>query len=270
MKKLAVIMGVLLVLPLMLTACSVESPLAEEPETTAVPETNAPTEAAEDPGDVGQPPHFILNFVSYEDLFKAFTYEGSSSNGIMVQALTNGDQQPFCDLVESVRSGSRDIFVPVIDGAPVELQKERDEPITLFTREKFALPWIWYHSVCGGKGFVVEICDLVPVLPDVAASGESYAEVSKMLMPQYPTADTDPEEYAASFTSVNEEQIVLSGGKTVTATVFKYRDSIFPGRICYRFLIDGILVCVWNVKDELPFDSAFWAGFGIMEGKALF
>lgn len=213
---------------------------------------------------VDEPPaNAAFYYESYDDINNAFLNRESDGYMKLEECITSRDcGRYFNAFVNACREGNAKVPSPVVNGKEVELLDEEYHQIVLFTSEKFNLPWIWYYCESDGAEFTVELCPLGTLIPE-AAQAESYAKASKLLAPQYPTADTDPAEYAETFKTISEKDVILANGDTVRATVFVYRESVFPNRECWRFLTDGTIVSVWNINGEMKFDDEFWAGFGI-------
>lgn len=239
-----------------------------DPHEASVPTSEAPEKTA--PAEFNEvecpPAHRDYYFETYLGLFGAFFDKESPKHGEIAALCAADEYGPyFRSYAESLADGTARIMAPSVDGSICDLTSERDEPIIMFTKEKFNLPWIWYYCSLEGNEIVIEVCDLNAVLPEALLYAQSYSEVSKLLAPKYATADDDPAEYAYAFVSVEEREIVLNSGERVMATVFRYKQEVYPGRVCYRFLTNGMIVSAWNWTEEDHIDDAFFARFELTE-----
>ena len=239
-----------------------------DPHEAAVPTAEAPekTASAEFNGVEEPPTYETFFYENYLGLFRTLCDKDSAEHAEMAELCAAVDIGPyFRSYAESLADGTARILAPTVDGSIFELTNEREEPIVVFTKEKFNLPWIWYFCSLEGNEIVIEVCDLNAVLPEALLYAQSYSEVSKLLAPKYATADTDPKEYADTFVSVEEREITLNNGEKVMATVFRYKQEVYPGRVCYRFLTNGVIVSAWNWTEDDHIDDAFFTRFGLKE-----
>lgn len=150
-----------------------------------------------------------------------------------------------------------ELLVPKFNESEMKLRnKEGFSNITLFTKELYNLPWVWYFCVYNNVDVSVKIAYPSVLNNKDLANAKSYVDILKVIAPNAPM----PSNYQSkdAYKNVYEKDIWLSDSSTVSALVYELNDS---KKIYVSFTIDNALVTLY--AEDIVFTDEFWEGFTI-------
>ncbi|MBO7658827.1 MAG: hypothetical protein J6T65_05885 [Clostridia bacterium] len=218
------------------------------PDPTVAPDSNVKN----DPADTE-----VFRFSSYDEMFTTLCKQNSSEHRIFSEKLDkNNYSSVFYSFIENLGSNKKSIPLPYLSGEPMEVSSSVEwQRISLFTKELFGLPWIWFYCGYGEQTVVVSLGSFKEMnIPDKAYS---YIELIDLISPGFPQPN-NKESFEGTYTDIEFQSLSLSGGISVDATVYYFK----TGRVHYRFLIGDYIVSVWKYDGgTMPED--FWGNFCI-------
>lgn len=185
---------------------------------------------------------------------------GSEIPNVLPSEGTTLKFESYEDLYEAMHEKTV-IYYPAYKGEKVQIKSHKGNRVLWRPSEKFGLPWILYYCDIEGHDIVFEICHLDSVGDSSIGDKASYSEISAVLAPSYPLANTFSEEHKKAYKSIIEKEITLAAVKT-SATIFDYNEENYWHRINYRFRYKDLLISVWNIgADDYDFvNEEFLAG----------
>jgi hypothetical protein len=220
------------------------------------PADNVP-QATETSGEPVQPmtpaaDNQFYYFYSYAELFSALTDETDPIHE-RIRSRSNYCSVLYRNTLDQLQSGDLTIYVPQYKGEDMPL----NDCVTFFSKERFTMPWIWYHLSAEGHHVAVKISypELLNLyqMENITSAKEFIA-----LMQWIPIG-------SLSSTTLNtfEKDVTLADGTTVRAFI---QQAEIPNsektRRDFAFLyFDGILMELWSTADF--FTDEFFANFSI-------
>lgn len=156
-------------------------------------------------------------------------------------------------LLEAFKDGEIVLKAPKMNGALMPLWKrEGFSKISIFTRETYHLPWIWYYCLYKDQNVRVQI-----TYPTLFVDGiEDDMTCSQILDKIFPGTPTEQNyEKNDIYLRVYAKALEFKD-KTVSATVYEFTND---SRIWIRYYDDGCLVTL--VAEPSVFDDEFWSSF---------
>lgn len=194
----------------------------------------------------------LYNFNSYSELTFQFSKEAIKDKSIVQkQKSMNGTKyQTFVDSLTQ----TDEIKLPVIDGKPMKLRnKEGYSNITLFTKEAYDLPWVWFHCIYNEEDITVKTTYPSIVTGIDLSSATSVSDKLKLFAPD--AVNVQNYQKYSNYKKVYEKTVELSGGP-VSALIYELKDS---EKIYVKFFIDDVFVSVHAKASTL--NDAFWKLF---------
>lgn len=194
-------------------------------------------------------------FNSYGELVEAITDSKSSAYGELHGEAYRGREtealgESYLSFIDKLESGEFISPVPQFDGETAKLNPGiYDQSIYFVSKDLFNLPSIWYRVEHNGVKATIEVLPLSIVGKPELNGNETYSDIAKKFNPSYITEDTPKEQYNEHYKEVSANELELSNGRKVWATVYVSHN----GRIRYEFLYDDFIVRVWKwVTPEDP------------------
>lgn len=133
----------------------------------------------------------------------------------------------------------QDVPVPILNGQPLEI-----EDITVFEKEMYNVPWVWYFI-----SHTPHITVRIPTMPELTADLDpdlSGAEALRQISPDAPNLH-NREAFADSYSEIREVPITTSEGVKIAL----YRQEAHRDRGYLTFLQNGTLVTVSGPRSIL-------------------
>lgn len=183
-----------------------------------------------------------IHYDSYEELLDSHTYKAIELNPRFTEVLQKPTSENYNSFYK--RNMTDGIPVPFFGEDRIELRKKEGfHSISLFSKELYELPWIWYYpSVETGENFYIQIT----YIPDTISEDKKNGSASKLVKAlSQDSPNIDNYEESATIERVYECDVVLKD-RTVLAMRYEYKKD---NRASTFFIYDDLLVIVCGDMD---------------------
>ncbi len=199
-----------------------------------------------------------ITFSSYEHLYQSLSLPTSAAHKELTSRSDEYDLgEKYTSLLSKFSSGEIELYIPTINGTPIVMDEETGG-ITLFSRELYSLPWIWYRGEYNDGSVIV--CITYTDIVESVENCKTYLEVLNTIAPNAPIPNNFSKD---SYTKVEEIEMTFNGS-THTA-LFRHATS---GRTYYSFLYDNMMISIWSHSAD-TLDDTFWQTFSLEPYKRI-
>ncbi len=201
-----------------------------------------------------------FNFSTYQDCCKALTDEQFEMYQTIRDEIDEYGEL-YSQTLEAFSDNSIPLCVPIIGGKAMTLRNAEGLPnITLFSKEQYNLPWIWYHCVHDDAYIRIGISYPKATNNTGLSDAKTALELIKLIAPNHAMTPDNYKDYEDSWKDVYEKKFIIDGQET-TCLVGEESD----GRNYILFLWNDVLVSIDNRNNVA--DDAFLEAFSLSEYK---
>ena len=231
-----------------LAACKNQGIGADSPSDPAETSKDLPAVSEIEPDDVEYYNHLSKSYDidSYNMLESVVAYGGE------LYCARNAHGGAYAQMITALSNGSERLYFPYFWGDEASLD---DRNITVFVKEHYGLPWIWYHCTHNDTSVTVKVSYLSVATVDAS----SITSISELLRSMNHSHVVTVDNYTTypGIKSVTEVSLKLSD-RTVSA--FQYERDNDP-RYTMEFLYDGMIVRITTWPSILT--DNFWSEFSL-------
>ena len=195
-------------------------------------------------------------FYTYKELISNFHKECKESSVIQQEKSRFGEK--FKTFVDTITENSL-LKLPSINSELLTLRnREGYHNMSVFQRETYGLPWIWYHGEIEGK--MVRVMMTYPTHVEIE-EGMDASQIIELLYPGAANVHNYQDSGIYEYFYLCELELQ---DKTVSAIACKEKDRPW---INVRFYYDGYWISI-NTEFSLE-DTEFWKSFGLIDAASL-
>lgn len=185
-----------------------------------------------------------FSFQSYSSLSKAFQSGTEENEWVLWYAEEN---EKIADLCRYISSGKGALRIPCVRGSEMPFyERSGFSNITLFEKELFGEPWIWYYGKVGANMVTVQTMYYGNAeQADVLSRSTSCSEFLKILAPTAPNIDNYTQ--FQSYRNVYEKTVRI-GEKDIRCLVAELAES---SQIYFEFVFDDMFVILHGQSTDI-------------------
>lgn len=192
------------------------------------------------------------NFDSYSELENAFKNKSSYEQ---LHAEKSNFGTTYQQMIDDLSDNTTHIYIPKFNGTDATLRNQEGfSNISLFTKELYNLPWIWYYCLYNNTDVTVKLTYLSSIEVD-ASSTDSCAETLRKISSG--AVNIDNFHTFENYKNVTEIELTLAD-KTVSALKYELKDS---EKITVSFVYNDVYVMI-KANASLLTDT-FWSDFSL-------